>query len=230
LTIFGGVRGDFKGLADKISNAGIGSDLTGLGLSGGGFRNGQGLLTEGSSTARFIADADGGIKDLVTGRGNLNTIGKQGSFNSHVFSGDGMRVINIGAGENPLIEAGVINADPRNLPGIDIVASANKIDLPNAFFDEAISINPFGFNPLRIETARILKPGRTLTVVGQPKNFELRRLNRLSPEVLRRIGFEKISPGLERAEERFRFGEPKTTRGEPIAAKAFKQLVFRRLP
>ena len=76
--------------------------------------------------------------------------------------------VNLGSGDNPMADA--VNVDLRNISGVNVVANANKLPFANRSFTEAHAINPFGFNPVSAETARILQPGSILKVSGNVNN------------------------------------------------------------
>ena len=161
-------------------------------------------------------------------------------------------ILNIGSGTNPM--EGAINIDNllvggkggKPLKGVDVAASTRHLPFRDAHFDEAVSVNPAApkeydkdgkpildptkfFNPLAGDTARVLKPGARLIVVGTPRNFAFRRIESLDAGTLAGFGFERVGGRLP-VEPRFIFGEPTTIKGDTIKMKKAKQLIFRRLP
>lgn len=78
---------------------------------------------------------------------------------------DEIKRLNLGAGDNPMPGAVNVDLDPR-APGV-MQADANNLPFDAQSFDEVHAVNPFGFNPVNAETARVLKPGGTLQVSGQ---------------------------------------------------------------
>ncbi|WP_449222322.1 RHS repeat-associated core domain-containing protein, partial [Sulfidibacter corallicola] len=138
----------------------------------------------------------------------------------------GRRILNIGAGDNPMPRA--INADIRDVPGVDVVADANKLPFSTNHFDKVFAHNPFGFNPVTGDVARVLKPGGTMTVTGQPRNPFFRQfVDKLSKEELRKMGFEKISHGS--IVDDLILGTPKTTTGKPLDTSVMIQVTLRKL-
>ncbi|QDT79264.1 hypothetical protein Mal35_27190 [Gimesia maris] len=164
--------------------------------------------------------------------------------------GDPLRTLNLGAGDNPL--SGAVNVDLRLNKGIDVVADAKKLPFVNEAFEQVVSLNPHGFNPISSETSRVLQSGRNLNVVAQPNNPFFKQLglsNRLrnkllkpggidvarqqilgNQELLSKLqnqGFEFVDIRL--ADSRFKFGTAKTTDGSSsLDPNAFVQIVLRK--
>jgi RHS repeat-associated protein len=78
------------------------------------------------------------------------------------------RTLNLGSGDNPM--PGAVNVDSRPLPGVDVVADAEHLPFKSGSFSDAHAVNPYGFQPVNPETARVLEPGGRLTVTGSPRN------------------------------------------------------------
>lgn len=120
--------------------------------------------------------------------------------------------------------------DIRQLKGVDVVADVRHLPFQGRTFDEVVSVNPHGYNPLQGDVARVLKSGGTCKVVAQPTNWEFRQLLKAAPTELRSLGYARAGTGAVPAEGPLRFGKPKTTRGDAIDPSVLRQLTFRRLP
>ena len=82
---------------------------------------------------------------------------------------DGPNILNIGAGTNPMPGATNIDINPGHSDVQPM--NANKMTFPDSHFDEVHAINPYGYNPVSDEVARVMKPGATLTItVNAEKN------------------------------------------------------------
>ena len=101
------------------------------------------------------------------------------------------RILNLGSGENPM--KGAMNVDIRAVEGVDVVADATKLPFKSGSFNEVHSINPYGFNPVSVETARVMQPGAILRVTGNATRNSFARP--LSPADAKAAGFEIISTG-----------------------------------
>lgn len=118
-------------------------------------------------------------------------------------------VLNLGAGSNPM--PGAVNLDIRAGIGIDIVADASSIPVEAGHFGAAHSINPFGFQPVAAETARVMAPGSLLRVSGTARNpFALP----VSSEIAEQAGFRQIGHGPIVPEHMF--GNQSTTTGAAL--------------
>jgi RHS repeat-associated protein len=121
------------------------------------------------------------------------------------------RVLNIGAGDQPMPGAVNIDLNPR-ADGV-IQADANDLSMfQDGSFDAVHSINPYGFNPVNSETARVMTPGSILKVSG---NTKANKFTRISPEAAREAGFEYLGEGP--LDPEHQFGELKRTDGTSIA-------------
>ena len=139
---------------------------------------------------------------------------------------EGQKTINFGSGDNPL--PGAVNVDMRRLNGVNVQANVNQLPFVDEAFDAAVSINPYRYNPVNPETARVLKPGSVLAVAGQPNNPFFRKfLNRATQKEMSALGFELIERGP--AAETLKFGSPKTTTGDELSTNVFIQAKFRRI-
>lgn len=121
--------------------------------------------------------------------------------------------LNLGSGENPM--EGAVNADIRNAPGVDVVLpkdwnSGGSLPFASNSFDVVHVVNPYGFNPVHPEVARVLKPGGTLIVTGSPKNKYAKPMgdNALS------AGFNQVGTGPMTSQHSF--GTQAYTDGRPL--------------
>ncbi|MBX2797494.1 MAG: HINT domain-containing protein [Myxococcales bacterium] len=127
-------------------------------------------------------------------------------------SGDGVLVhngcgpkLNVGSGDNAM--PGAINMDVRPGPGVDVVGDVNAMPFGNQTFSEVHAVNPFGFNPVSAETARVLEPGGTLKVTGTARN----RFAQATDEAAAAAGLRKVGSGP--MDPDHAFGVQKTTSG-----------------
>ena len=86
-------------------------------------------------------------------------------------------------------------------------------------------MNPFGFNPVSEETARVLKPGGLLRVSGTARN---KFAQPLSPEAARAAGFEILETTP--LQDVHKFGVQRTSSGAPLRTETSTTTVYRRLP
>jgi RHS repeat-associated protein len=135
----------------------------------------------------------------------------------------GRGILNLGAGDNAM--AGAINVDLRAVNGVNVVADATKLPFKNGSFVEAHSINPFGFNPVSAETARVMQPGGMLYVTGSPANRFAKPMGALDAKA---AGFEVVSSGP--MVKSHGFGVQKSTKGEPLPMNSSITTVYRRVP
>ena len=139
--------------------------------------------------------------------------------------------LNLGSGNNPMANA--VNVERFAGTGVDAVADARHLPFATGAFDEVVAINPAAgptefFNPLAGDVARVLKPGGTVTVVGQPRNFAFRQLKKMDDEALRALGFERVTDATP-VDPRFIFGQAARADGIPIDMSNARQIIFRRL-
>lgn len=135
----------------------------------------------------------------------------------------GRGVLNLGAGDNAM--AGAINVDLRAAKGVNVVTDATKLPFKNGSFAEAHAINPFGFNPVSAETARVMQPGALLYVTGSPANKFAKPMSALDAKA---SGFEVVSSGP--MVKSHAFGVQKSSRGEPLPMNSAITTVYRRVP
>lgn len=103
--------------------------------------------------------------------------------------------------------------------------ATNMEGIPDASFDTVHAINPYGFNPVNPETARVMAPGGILKVSC---NTKANKFTRISPEAAKEAGFEYLGEGP--LDEEHRFGELKRTDGTSIANDdKIKTRTYRRL-
>ncbi|WP_018653680.1 RHS repeat-associated core domain-containing protein [Actinomadura flavalba] len=117
------------------------------------------------------------------------------------------RRLNLGAGNNRM--DGAVNTDLRPGSGVDVQADANRLPFRDGSFNEVHAINPYGYNPVNPETARVLEPGGTLSVTGSPKNKFIR-----TPADAGEMGFELVSEGP--MTNAHRFGTQALSNGQPL--------------
>ena len=84
------------------------------------------------------------------------------------------RILNIGAGRNPMPGAYNIDLNPGH-PDVVQMDALNMEGIPDGYFDVVHSISPYGFNPVNPETARIMAPGAELNVSGDNKRNKYTR-------------------------------------------------------
>ncbi|MEV0086013.1 RHS repeat-associated core domain-containing protein [Saccharopolyspora sp. NPDC050642] len=123
--------------------------------------------------------------DPATGRYSSNDpLGLDGGPNPHAYVSNphnrfdplglaGCDVLNLGSGQNPMDNATNLDYQPGD--GVDVVGDANNLPFRDGTFREVHSVNPYGFQPVSAETARVMQPGATLTVSGSPVNQFIRR-------------------------------------------------------
>lgn len=134
------------------------------------------------------------------------------------------RVLNLGAGDQPMPGALNIDLNPR-AEGIFPMDATNMEGIPDGSFDVVHSINPYGFNPVNPETARVMAPGGILKVSG---NTRANKFTRITPEAAREAGFEYLGEGP--LDDEHKFGDLKRTDGTAIAADdRIKTRTYRRL-
>lgn len=145
-------------------------------------------------------------------------IGLRGGTDPHAYVSNPMEAIdplglapcklNMGAGQNPM--PGAVNMDRTPGPGVDVVGDANHLPFRNGAFNEVHAVNPYGYNPVNPETARVLEPGGTLSVTGSPKNKFIK-----PPADLEGMGFRLEHEGPMIPEHGF--GTQRLTNGSPLS-------------
>ncbi|MBK8259650.1 MAG: RHS domain-containing protein [Polyangiaceae bacterium] len=85
------------------------------------------------------------------------------------LTGETPNVLNIGAGPNPMPGATNIDINPGHASVQKM--DANAMTFPSNHFDKVHAINPYGYNPVSDEVARVMKPGGELVIsVNTEKN------------------------------------------------------------
>ncbi len=129
--------------------------------------------------------------------------------------------LNVGSGQNPMPDA--VNMDIAPGPGVDVVGSADSMPFRDGSFREVHAINPYGYQPVSAETARVLEPGGLLYVTGSPKNkFAMR-----PPPDLTSIGFEHV--GTVPIIDQHKFGTQTRVDGTPISTANHRTHIYRRI-
>jgi hypothetical protein len=132
------------------------------------------------------------------------------------------RALNLGSGSNPM--RGVVNIDLAPGPGANAVANAGRLPFANGQFTEVHAVNPYAFNPVSAETARVMQPGGLLRVTGTPNN---RFAQPLTPAQARAAGFELVeSTPIQPAHQ---FGTQRFSDGRPLSSANSTTTVYRRL-
>ena len=134
----------------------------------------------------------------------------------------GGQILNLGAGSNPM--KGAVNVDLKAGPGVT-AADASALPFEAATFSEVHAVNPFGFNPVSAETARVMQPGGVLRVSGTARNPFAQPV---SPEAARAAGFELVETTP--LQDIHNFGVQRTTSGAPLRTTTSTTTVYRRLP
>ena len=137
--------------------------------------------------------------------------------------GAGSLALNLGSGTNPM--AGAINVDIRAVAGVDVVASASNLPFRPGVFTEVHAINPFGFNPVSAETARVMAPGALLRVTGTPRNGFAQPV---SATQAREAGFDVVGSGP--MSSMHQFGVQSATTGGTLNTVNSTTTTYRRIP
>ncbi len=148
--------------------------------------------------------------------------GSGGSGGDGGSGGSGGGTLNVGSGDNPM--AGAVNADIKATPGVDVVADAGALPFRGGSFSTVHAINPYGFQPVSAETARVMEQGGTLMVTAAKSN----KWGRASAETINEAGFELLSIG--EMISAHSFGVMRRRDGVEISAGAtFITRIYRRL-
>ncbi|MFE5586904.1 polymorphic toxin-type HINT domain-containing protein [Kitasatospora sp. NPDC056531] len=99
------------------------------------------------------------------------------------------KTLNLGSGDNPMPNA--VNLDIKPNPGVDIVADAESLPFRDGEFATVHAINPFGYQPVSPETARVLKSGGRLVVTAAKSN----KWRKASQQAIEDSGFVLESVG-----------------------------------
>jgi RHS repeat-associated protein len=133
------------------------------------------------------------------------------------------RVLNLGSGANPM--KGAVNVDIKSGAGVDVSANANALPFASEAFTEVHAINPYGFNPVSRETARVMCPGGTLSVSGTARNTFAQPV---SAEAASAVGLELVeTTTLSPAHQ---FGVQRTSSGAQLSTGSSSTTVYRKLP
>jgi hypothetical protein len=116
---------------------------------------------------------------------------------------------NLGSGKNPM--PGAYNIDIQPYSEVDVIARSEQLPFANRYFYQMHSINPYGFQPVNPETARVLQTRGFLFVSGQPWNKSMQ----ISEEEAEAAGFRLIQQMPIITEHQF--GNQQTTTGEIIS-------------
>ncbi|GLY70830.1 TerC/Alx family metal homeostasis membrane protein [Amycolatopsis taiwanensis] len=129
----------------------------------------------------------------------------------------GVRRLNLGAGRNPMPGAANVDLPERShtkglplnefTPGM-LGADAAKLPFPANSFDEVHAINPYEFEPVSPEVAKVLRPGGKLYVSGHPRNKTI-----TPPKDLAGLELAATSSLL----DVHRFGQPTRVNGSPLS-------------
>ena len=130
--------------------------------------------------------------------------------------------LNLGAGSNPM--RGAVNVDLKAGPGV-AAADASALPFDTGTFAEVHAVNPFGFNPVSAETARVMQPGGLLRVSGTARNPFAQPV---SPAVARAAGFEIVETTP--LQDIHNFGVQRTSSGAQLKTSTSTTTVYRRLP
>ncbi|MBU2707727.1 hypothetical protein KCM76_17170 [Zooshikella marina] len=107
---------------------------------------------------------------------------------------------------------------------MDVVADATKLPFKSRTFSEVHSINPYGFNPVSAETARVMQPGGLLHVTG---NSTRNRFARSSVDEARAAGFEIVNTGPVSATHSF--GVQRSTSGKVLDTSYSTTTIYRKI-
>jgi hypothetical protein len=132
-------------------------------------------------------------------------------------------LLNLGCGANPM--PGAVNADIRALPGVDVVADASRLPFADCVFAEVHAINPHGFQPVSLETARVMQPDGLLYVTATVRNPQGRPL---TPAQAHALGFELIQTAPMILFHQF--GIQRTNKGRKLNPQTSTTTSYRRLP
>ena len=119
---------------------------------------------------------------------------------------------------------GAVNVDLKAGPGVT-AADASALPFKAGSFSEVHAVNPYGFNPVSAETARVLQPGGLLRVSGTAGN---RFAKPLSSEAASAAGFELVETTP--LQDVHKFGTQSTTTGKPLKTSTSTTTVYKRLP
>ncbi len=121
----------------------------------------------------------------------------------------GSKSLNLGSGSNPM--RGAVNVDLSTMKGVNIQATAGKLPFKTNTFTEVNSINPYGFNPVSAETARVMQSGGVLKVTGTKNNPWARVVDK---ETARKAGFKHKSTTS--IDDGHQFGTQRSSNGKEL--------------
>jgi RHS repeat-associated protein len=124
-----------------------------------------------------------------TGASSRSNGGSSGGGDGNAGGGDDGRTLNLGAGDNPMPGATNVDLNPGH-PDV-MQADANNLPFDDGTFNVAHAVNPYGFNPVSGETARVMARGGTLVVSAAKRN----KFRKASEDAMREAGFELIGQG-----------------------------------
>ena len=104
------------------------------------------------------------------------------------------KILNVGAGDNPIPCATNIDINPLG-DGVQFGDANNLSQFTNGQFDHLISLNPYKYNPLESDMRRVLKSGGNMTITGGMSNKYFNKIFNVSPEALESLGYEVVSKG-----------------------------------
>lgn len=133
----------------------------------------------------------GGVAYSVSSVKNFN---KMRSSLSNKGGSNTRKILNVGAGDNPIPCATNIDINPV-APGV-LFGDANDLSqFASGQFDHVIALNPYKYNLLDSDVPRVLKDGGIMSVTGNYSNKYFKKIYNASPETLSRAGFEIVSKG-----------------------------------
>ncbi|MFA0813967.1 RHS repeat-associated core domain-containing protein, partial [Microbulbifer epialgicus] len=174
----------------------------------------QGIKSEGTASLDAAADND----SFGFGYHAMGVVGAV-----MLRRGAPRRSLNLGSGSNPMKDA--VNVDIRPVEGVDVVADATKLPFGSGSFTQVHSINPYGFNPVSTETARVMQPGSLLYVTGNATRNSFARP--LSVTEARAAGFEIVNTGPV-LESHF-FGVQRATSGKVLDTSFSTTTIYRKV-
>ena len=165
-------------------------------------------------SARFISHDPIGL----AGGGNAFYYPTNPVSHSDPLGLQGCDRLNLGSGDNPM--EGATNADIRRTSSTDVVLhpdwnTTGHLPFADGSFDEVHVVNPYGFNPVHPEVARVLRPGGQLFVTGSPANKYARPVG---ADAASSAGLNQVSVGPMIPQHSF--GTQAYTNGNPLPTTA----------
>jgi RHS repeat-associated protein len=191
---------------------------TQTGVSKGGGKGGGGGSKASGGGSKPGGNSGG------SSRSGGGSSGGGGSGKADGGSDDEGRTLNVGAGDNPMPGATNTDLDPRH-PDV-IQGSDSDLPFEDGTFRTVHAVNPFGFNPVNAETARVMERGGLLIVSAAKRN----KFGKATAEEMAAAGFELIDEGAG-VHPSHMFGTMKYTDGRVITPHegAFAWRMYRRL-